>query len=176
MEKDLMREIGVDEANEEAENENGDSENEIYEDCNDDIKGLESRISNLKLEVENLVKEGFDKVETTASSKTTFLEKRDNLKNEREQDSEGSVVVGSSSSASATETESVRSVSTAATIAPDVIKKKTKTALDKRDRQSRSLRLLVRGEAAAVTRRRRENRFAIMEYQESGVWGRGDDE
>lgn len=170
-----MREIGVDGANEVAENENGDSENEIYEDCNDDIKGLGNRISDLKLEVENLVKEGFDEVETTASSKTTFLEKRDNLENEREQDSEGSVVVGSSSSASV-ETESVRSVSTAATIAPDVIKKRTKTALDKRDRQSRSLRLLVRGEAAAVTRRRRENRFAIMEYQESGVWGRGDDE
>lgn len=170
-----MREIGVDEASEEAENENGDSENEIYEDCNDDIKGVERSISDLKLEVEDLVKEGFDEVETTASSKTTLLEKRDNLENEREQDSEGSVVVGSSSSASA-ETESVRSVSTAATIAPDVVKKRTKTALDKRDRQSRSLRLLFKGEAAAVTRRRREHRFAIMEYQESGVWGRGDDE
>ncbi|XP_020295303.1 serine/threonine-protein kinase rio2 [Pseudomyrmex gracilis] len=169
MEKDLMKEIGIVEANDEEENE--DSENEIYEDCNDDIESLEHQINDLKLEVETLVKEGFDEVKKTALSKAS-LKNQNNPQNEHKQDSEGSVM---GSSLNSDETQSIRSVSTVATIAPDVIKKRTKVALDKRDRRNRSMRLLVKGEAAAITRRRRENRLAIIEYQESGIWGGGDD-
>lgn len=161
-----MKEIGVVEANDEEENEN--SENEIYEDCNDDIKDLEHQINDLKLEIENLVKEGFDEVEKTALSKESSLKKQNNSENELKQDNKDSVVESLSNS---DQTRSIRSVSTVATIAPDVIKKRTKVALNKRDRRNRSLRLLVKGEAAAVTRRRRENRLAIIEYQESGIWG-----
>lgn len=64
---------------------------------------------------------------------------------------------------------SVRSVSTAATIAPDVIKKKTKQALEKREKRGLSKKILVKGEASAVTRVRRENRDTIK--QSTGIWG-----
>ncbi|XP_012055936.1 PREDICTED: serine/threonine-protein kinase rio2 [Atta cephalotes] len=66
------------------------------------------------------------------------------------------------------DTRSIRSVSTAATIAPDVIKKRTKLALDKRER-SLAKRALAKGEASAVTRIRRDNRATIKES--TGIWG-----
>jgi len=66
------------------------------------------------------------------------------------------------------DTRSIRSISTAATIAPDVIKKRTKLALDKRER-SQAKRALVKGEASAVTRIRRDNRATIKES--TGIWG-----
>lgn len=66
------------------------------------------------------------------------------------------------------DSRSIRSVSTAATIAPDVIKKRTKLALDKRER-SQAKRAVVKGEASAVTRIRRNNRATIKES--TGIWG-----
>jgi len=66
------------------------------------------------------------------------------------------------------DTRSVRSISTAATIAPDVIKKRIKLALDKRER-NQAKRALVKGEASAVTRIRRDNRATIKES--TGIWG-----
>lgn len=66
------------------------------------------------------------------------------------------------------DTRSIRSISTASTIAPDVIKKRTKLALDKRDR-SKTKRALIKGEASAVTRIRRDNRATIKES--TGIWG-----
>lgn len=66
------------------------------------------------------------------------------------------------------DTRSIWSTSTAATIAPDVIKRRTKLALDKRER-SQAKRALVKGEASAVTRVRRDNRATIKES--TGIWG-----
>lgn len=65
---------------------------------------------------------------------------------------------------------SVRSVSTAATISPDVIKKRTKQSLEKRERKGLSRKILVKGEASAVTRVRRENRDTIKQST-TGIWG-----
>ena len=64
---------------------------------------------------------------------------------------------------------SIRSYSTASTIAPELIKMKTKLALHKREKKNSSRRALVKGEASATTRVRRENRDAIK--QSSGIWG-----
>lgn len=66
--------------------------------------------------------------------------------------------------------ESIRSVSTATTIAPEVIKKKVKIALDNREKKNQSKRKLVKGEASAVTRIRRENRATVKESL-TGIWG-----
>lgn len=66
--------------------------------------------------------------------------------------------------------QSIRSVSTATTIAPEVIKRKVKIALDNREKKSQSKRTLVKGEASAVTRIRRENRATIKDSL-TGIWG-----
>lgn len=64
---------------------------------------------------------------------------------------------------------SVRSYASASTIAPEVIKMKMKSALEKRDKKNSSRRALVRGEASATARSRRENRDNIK--QSTGIWG-----
>ncbi|XP_066591960.1 uncharacterized protein RIOK2 [Prorops nasuta] len=65
--------------------------------------------------------------------------------------------------------KSVRSTSTTSTIPPDVIKKRTKLALDKRAKKAISRKILIKGEASATTRVRRENRDTVK--QSSGIWG-----
>lgn len=65
--------------------------------------------------------------------------------------------------------ESMYSSTTAATIAPELIKKKVKIALQKREKREQSRRILVKGEANAITRVRRENRDTIK--QSTGIWG-----
>lgn len=60
-------------------------------------------------------------------------------------------------------------LSTASTIAPDVIKKRVQVALDKREKQADRRRVLAKGEASAVTRSRRDNAKTIKESH--GVWG-----
>ncbi|XP_015596389.1 serine/threonine-protein kinase rio2 [Cephus cinctus] len=64
---------------------------------------------------------------------------------------------------------SVRSVSTAATIAPEVIKHRMRQTLEKREKKGQSRKILAKGEASATTRTRRENRDTIR--QSSGIWG-----
>lgn len=67
------------------------------------------------------------------------------------------------------DSRSVYSTSTAATIAPELIKKRIKAALQRREKREQSRKILVKGEASAVTRVRRENRDTIK--QSTGIWG-----
>lgn len=67
------------------------------------------------------------------------------------------------------DTQSMWSASTTSTIAPHVIKRRIKLALDKREKKSQSRKILVKGEASAVTRVRRDNRATIKES--TGIWG-----
>jgi RIO kinase 2 len=67
---------------------------------------------------------------------------------------------------------SVRSVSTTSTIPPEVIRERVKKALEKREANARKHRVVVKGEASAVTRKRRENRDTIKDSD--GIWGWND--
>lgn len=67
------------------------------------------------------------------------------------------------------DTQSIRSVSTVTTIAPDEIKKRTRLVLDKLAKKSQPKRVTAKGEASAVTRVRRDNRATIKES--TGIWG-----
>jgi len=189
MEKDLLKEIGIDEEEEEEE-ENDDEE--ISEQCKN-IDDLTDRINDMQLEVENAVKESFD-----VSTRQTFLnilnneskcsEKENNRENECEQSNRNITVEHfkndkehdenklsdiSDVESEATyiddyDTRSIRSTSTAATIAPDVIKRRMKLALQKREKKGQSKKCLVKGEASAVTRTRRDNNAVIKES--TGIW------
>nr|CAD7413575.1 unnamed protein product [Timema poppensis] len=65
---------------------------------------------------------------------------------------------------------SIRSTSTAATIAPGAIKKRVKMSLERREQKALAKkRLAVKGEASAVTRSRRENSDNIKQC--NGIWG-----
>lgn len=67
------------------------------------------------------------------------------------------------------DTRSMWSASTTSTIAPEVIKRRIKLTLDKRDKNNQSRKIAVKGEASAVTRARRDNRATIKES--TGIWG-----
>lgn len=64
---------------------------------------------------------------------------------------------------------SVRSMSTATTIPPEVIRDRVKKSLEKRERAKVRRRNLAKGEASAVSRQRRENKDTIKDS--FGIWG-----
>ncbi|KOX77803.1 Serine/threonine-protein kinase RIO2 [Melipona quadrifasciata] len=181
MEKDLLKEMGMikveDEETEDECSENASEENRSMDD---------SEINYLQLQVENSVRSEF-----MCTSKETFVnakvnEKRDPIVSPVEDyiieegvknidisrttnsvlDAETSDVKESSDSRSM---YTVHSSMTNATIAPELIKKKVKVALQKREKREQSKRILVKGEANAVTRIRRENKDTIK--QSTGIWG-----
>ncbi|XP_018306519.1 serine/threonine-protein kinase rio2 [Mycetomoellerius zeteki] len=172
-----------------------DSEEEKYENCVDNIEDLKYQLKGLQLQNEIVVKEGFDAStrDLTLNNDDEHLkkismvpcpDKRSNTENECEQNNEDVTVENVKANekhdnftsydlSSNTENEAVRfydtrSILTVATIAPDLIKKRTKLALDKRER-SQAKRTLAKGEASAVTRIRRDNRATIKES--TGIWG-----
>ncbi|KAG5345263.1 RIOK2 kinase, partial [Acromyrmex charruanus] len=154
----FLTENGIDykEEKDNTDNENSeDSEEETYENCvEDNIEDLKCQLKDLQLQNEIVVKEEFN-----ASIRDPVLN------NDDEHLKKISMVP---SVHFYDDTQSIRSVSTAATIAPDVIKKRTKLALDKRER-SQAKRALAKGEASAVTRIRRDNRATIKDS--TGIWG-----
>ncbi|XP_070154015.1 uncharacterized protein Riok2 [Polyergus mexicanus] len=196
MQKDLLKELNI---RIDAENEEN-SETETYEDCINNVKDLEDQINNLQLEPEISNKEDsavlthnvainnnerFEEISTTISS-----EKRNDSENKFKQNNitTENIVIDKEHSKHALydlssnakdevaydndydDIQSIRSVSTAATIAPEVIKRKVKLALDNREKKSQSKRTLVKGEASVVTRTRRENRATIKDSL-TGIWG-----
>lgn len=197
VQKDLLKELNI---TIDAENEE-DSETETYEDCINNVEGLEDQINNLQLKSEisekkekstvfmcNVItkdnNECFEEISTTICS-----EKQNNSENKCQQNNENieNIVIDKEHSNALydlssdvedkvayindyDDIESIRSVSTAATIAPEVIKKRVKIALDNREKKSQSKRKIVKGEASAVTRIRRENRATVKESL-TGIWG-----
>lgn len=197
VQKDLLKELNL---TIDAENEE-DSETETYEDCINNVEGLEDQINNLQFKSEisekkekstvftcNVItqddNECFEEISTTICS-----EKQNNLENKCKQNNENieNIVIDKEYSNALydlssdvedkvayindyDDVESIRSVSTAATIAPELIKKRVKLALDNREKKSQSKRKIVKGEASAVTRIRRENKATVKESL-TGIWG-----
>lgn len=64
---------------------------------------------------------------------------------------------------------SIRSTSTATTIAPEEIRSRVKKSLERREKSTLKRRITVKGEANAVTRTRRENMDTIKQCD--GIWG-----
>lgn len=202
MEKDLLREIGMVEVEDE----------EIEEDCNEDTdeenKNMnDSEINYLQLEVENSVRNEFMCTSKKTSEDSEANEKKDstvlsvedrifegvkkidmgksvgNLIDKKSYDLNVKHNEEITNSFLFTETcnsedddvekfndlGSMYSSTTATTIAPELIKKKVKIALQKREKREQSRRILVKGEANAITRVRRENKDTIK--QSTGIWG-----
>lgn len=201
MEKDLFKGMGINEEEEDEEKEDSEEETRVdLKDAEggDERKYSEQEISALQLQVENSVKEVFDvpQKETTLNNYNKCLEKitalclkyQNNAESKCDRDDENistdskennehiscdfstNAENGTTHINDCDDTRSVRSVTTTSTIAPDVIRKRTKLMLNKRERKNRT-RILVKGEASAVTRQRRDNRATIKEHDSSGIWG-----
>lgn len=64
---------------------------------------------------------------------------------------------------------SMRTYTSASTIAPEIVKQQVKKNLDVRQKKMDRKKAIAKGEASAVTRDRRDNRETIRES--SGIWG-----
>ncbi|XP_033349491.1 serine/threonine-protein kinase RIO2 isoform X2 [Bombus vosnesenskii] len=173
MEKDLLREIGMVEVEDE----------EIEEDCNEDTNEEnkntnESEINYLQLEVENSVRNEFmctskktsEDSETNEKEDSTVLSVEDRILEEGVKKIDMETCNPEDDDVEKfNDSKSMYSSMTASTIAPELIKKKVKIALQKREKREQSRRILVKGEANAITRVRRENRDTIK--QSTGIWG-----
>lgn len=176
MEKDLLVEMGIEEDSTDTE--------EVEE--NED-ENLENEIEKLRLEVDKISEEDSARPESSSKTEDAGTETEANI---RDGDVDQRTNVGStnldkvpdvgtnSNDDDASDNESVyshaqsiRSISTAATIAPDVIKRRIKSSLEKRAKRGQSRKLLAKGEASATTRSRRENTDNIKQSVGSGIWG-----
>lgn len=64
---------------------------------------------------------------------------------------------------------SMRTYTSASTIAPEVVKQQVKKNLEVRQKKMERKKAIAKGEASAVTRSRRDNRETIRESH--GLWG-----
>ncbi|XP_034943223.1 serine/threonine-protein kinase rio2 [Chelonus insularis] len=192
MEKDLLVEMGVVEKND---NDNDQNE-EVIEKLNENIESLReevdwmvvkdlgpenSKITNRfdKLSQDNLtLKTPENIIHSDKFNQLLLEEKKEELRDE--EDDKSSTIREMSNlslsnerncdSESFYDDRSVRSASTAATIAPEVIKRRVRQSLEKRERHGQSRRILAKGEASATTRVRRENRDTIKQSTDGGMW------
>lgn len=186
MEKDLLIEMGLVEPEDEEE------EQCEKQQADEDARNADE-ISYLQLQVEHAVQQDFACSKKDVSTESETIEERirnidikTTLESEQRINEENSnancdtacetlpeEIIGSGNedaySDHLSDSRSIRSVSTAATIAPELIKKRVQVALQKRGQKERSRKIVVKGEASALTRVRRENRDTIK--QSTGIWG-----
>ncbi|XP_026674740.1 serine/threonine-protein kinase rio2 isoform X2 [Ceratina calcarata] len=126
------------------------------------------------------LKDRVENIDINASSLNSEEDTKFYARLDRRGSSSGSAVIRERFSDSKNEegfndSRSMYSATTASTIAPEVIKKRVKAALEKRlskERQHSRRVALAKGEANAVTRVRRENRDTIMlSTVAGGIWG-----
>ncbi|XP_076293936.1 RIO kinase 2 [Lasioglossum baleicum] len=187
MEKDLLKEMGMveeddEEETEATENETDDtSENEVSrlqrrvetsinefgslhdtkDIKDDDIKDLRVNRTLNNFENERLCNSKADNdSDNDNESADSFESAKQNFDSEEERSEIGK---------SRFDARSVYSTTTTTTIPPEMIKAKVKTALQRRAKKEKSRRILAKGEANATTRIRRENRDNVK--QSTGIWG-----
>jgi RIO kinase 2 len=149
MEKHILTELGLDDSDEDSPDEEDEEEDEAQVDViDDDIEDLRKEFQQALGESQFVASEaGKDADEPESCG---FAEDRDDV------ESVGGVSFGG--------------LSTASTIAPEVIKQKVRSSLSRQKHQDERRRAKAKGEASAVTRTRRENRNTIKTSTDS-IWG-----
>jgi len=156
MDQLLLHEMGmIDSIDEEGSGE----ENDFYENEKDEIEHLAGKVS-------ELMKEELSTILLPNEVKDNVKSDSDEYISLSENDECQSVV---SSKVCYSDIHSVRSMSTATTIPPEVIRNRIKKSLEKRERATVRHRKLAKGEASAVNRQRRDNKDIIKDS--FGIWG-----
>lgn len=160
MDQFLLHELGMVDSIEEGSGE----ESDFYENENDEVEHLAERVAELMKEESSEV--------LGNSTVPPAKEMADNVKSESEEYvslSENDDCESVASKVCYSDIHSVRSMSTATTIPPEVIRDRVKKALAKRERAAVRHRNLAKGEASAVNRQRRDNKDTIKDS--FGIWG-----
>lgn len=162
MDQLLLHEIGmIDNIEEESE-----EENDFYENEKDEVENLAKRVAELMDEESSTIL-GSSTISPILEVTTNYTKSdSEEYKSLSENDDCESVT---SSKVCYSDIHSVRSMSTATTIPPEVIRDRVKKSLVKRERATVRHRKLAKGEASAVNRQRRENKSTIKDS--FGIWG-----
>ncbi|KAF7993932.1 hypothetical protein HCN44_011201 [Aphidius gifuensis] len=185
MEKDLLLEMGMNEEEEEEDDDEENVEEEEEEETEDDINTQPSdehteeqvfnsdEVDNLRQEVEKSVAEGLNDESTNDTDNVIdpeTTESSDEASNDDVVPELADMSLHNNEYYQDYDGRSVRSATSATTIAPEDIKKRTQQALARREKKEKnSRRLRVKGEASARTRVRRANRNEIKDSK--GIWG-----
>lgn len=160
MDQFLLQELGMVDSVEEVSGE----ESDFYENEKDEVEHLAERVAELMKEESSEV--------LGNSTIPPAQEMSDNVKSDSEEYvslSENDDCESVVSNVCYSDIHSVRSMSTATTIPPEVIRDRVKKALAKRERAAVRHRNLAKGEASAVNRQRRDNKDTIKDS--FGIWG-----
>jgi len=156
MDQLLLHEMGmIDSIDEEGSEE----ENDFYENEKDEIEHLAGKVSELMKEEPSTILLPNEVKDNVKLDSDEYISLSEN-------DECQSVV---SSKVCYSDIHSVRSMSTATTIPPEVIRNRIKKSLEKRERATVRHRKLAKGEASAVNRQRRDNKDIIKDS--FGIWG-----
>lgn len=177
MNKDLYIEMGI-EKDEDSDNGSEEGAREIEttpksSEVEEMRKEVEDMLNEFHCEAENTDERGVSSnsvSDTIRLSHATVASKNDSVNSETLESEEISETKQHSSGRIRfySDTFSVCSTSTAATIAPEEIRSRVKKSLERRERSGQKKRITVKGEASAVTRSRRENMDAIKQCD--GIW------
>lgn len=167
MEKDLLAEIGLGES-EDGEN---DGEDEVKtEDKEQDIECLRKKLDECVAKDWNNESVSSDiRVEKSVQDSEAVKPTESRIPKACVKTTDMSDYGSDENSDAESEVQSVRSMSTTTTIAPEIIRDRVKRDLVKRGKTATRQRCLAKGEASATTRNRRENRDTIN--QSTGIWG-----
>lgn len=165
MEKDLLAEIGL------GESEDGENDEVKTEDKEQDIECLRKRLDECVAKDWNNESSSSDiRVEKSVQdSEAVKLTTESRIPKACVKTTDMSDYGSDENSDAESEVQSVRSMSTTTTIAPEIIRDRVKRDLVKRGKTATRQRCLAKGEASATTRNRRENRDTIN--QSTGIWG-----
>jgi len=159
MDQLLLHEIGMIDNCEEGSEE----ENDFYENEKEEVDHLAERVAELMKEESSTILDNSPPVQGKTINIKSDSEEYVSLSENEDCESVASSKVCYS------DIHSVRSMTTATTIPPEVIRDRVKKSLEKRQRATVRHRNLAKGEASAVNRQRRENKDTIKDS--FGIWG-----
>lgn len=128
------------------------------------IEKTENKLSNLTI---NETQQAIDNIESETNSSDTVNEKLTLTEEQLDRNSQKYRLAMIEKALS--DVRSMRTYTSASTIAPEVVKQQVKKNLDIKQKKSERKKAVAKGEASAVTRHRRDNRETIRES--TGLWG-----
>ncbi|XP_023939389.2 serine/threonine-protein kinase RIO2 [Bicyclus anynana] len=177
IEDDLMQEMGIGLAVSEDE-----ADGDEYEDAEDEkTKDTEDELATLRQQVadslqhdepqltENITKLSIDNKNEDEIPTLVPADVQNNTEGKEERDRNSQKYRLAMIEKALSDVRSMRSYTSASTIAPEVVKQQVKKNLEVREKKMARKHAVAKGEASALTRQRRDNRETIRESH--GLWG-----
>ncbi|CAH0718099.1 unnamed protein product, partial [Brenthis ino] len=177
LEDELLMEMGIglhvseDEASDNEENQEG--QEQISTHSEDEITNLrqqvEASIQHDQTQIQNVMNDTKNLSVTETEEIPTLVPIKEPEDGENKEDKNSQKYRLAMIEKALSEVRTMRSYTSASTIAPEVVKQQVKKNLETRQKKMERKKAIAKGEASAVTRSRRDNKETIRESH--GLWG-----